>query len=60
MYVVTVMNMGNKFWLRGTTWAFHLDRANQFASLVEAQRAFEKAQPFMAAKIRKAAVIEKI
>ena len=29
-YLVTVTNQGNQFWLRGTTWAFHADRANLF------------------------------
>lgn len=58
MFIVTVENNGMKFWLRGTTWAFHRDRANEFASHEAAQTAIDKAKQFMAPKIKKNLKIE--
>lgn len=52
-YVVTVMNKGTQFWLRGTTWAFHRDRANVFETQEAAQAAIAKASKFIHATIRK-------
>jgi len=51
--VVTVVNQGVRFWLRGSTWAFHLDRANIFADTDAAFAAIRKAQKFMVANTRK-------
>jgi hypothetical protein len=51
--VVTVVNQGVRFFLRGTTWAFHLDRANVFADAPAAYDAADKARKFMPPKIRK-------
>jgi hypothetical protein len=53
MFIVTVTNQGQQFWLRGTTWAFHADRANQFPTQEAATLAAMKAEQFMAPKIRK-------
>ena len=47
MFIVTVTNQGQQFWLRGTTWAFHADRVNQFQSEQAARDALEKARKFM-------------
>jgi hypothetical protein len=49
--VVTVVNEGARFWLRGTTWAFSLDRADRFPSVVEADLAIERAYRFNKAKV---------
>ena len=51
--VVTVVNQGTRFYLRGTTWAFHLDQANVFPDTDTARAAARKAEKFMATKIRK-------
>lgn len=45
--VVTVENKGMKFWLRGTTWAFHADRADVFHTDAEAHAAIARAERFM-------------
>jgi hypothetical protein len=57
MFQVTVINQGNTFWLRGTTWAFHAERGTVFESREAAQAALDKAKQFMAARIYKAARI---
>ena len=57
-YIVTVSNKGQQFWLRGTTWAFHADRANVFATESEAKAAAVKAEKFMAPAIRKSYKVE--
>jgi len=57
-YIVTVENQGQRFWLRGTTWAFSVDRANRFPSEDAAKAAAVKAEKFMHAKIRKSYKIE--
>lgn len=57
-YIVTVSNKGQQFWLRGTTWAFHADRANVFATESEAKAAAVKAEMFMAPAIRKSYKVE--
>ena len=58
MYVVTVINKGQKFWLRGTTWAFRLERADKFSSRDAATEKAMKAERFMAASIRRKYKIE--
>ena len=60
MYVVTVVNMGNQFWLRSTTWASYIDRADKFESVGLAQAAIDRAAKFMAPKIRKSLKIVSI
>lgn len=53
MIIVTVINQDQKFFLRGTTWAFNEDRANKFETMEAAQIAVEKAKKFMAKSIYK-------
>lgn len=58
MFIVTVNNQGQQFWLRGTTWAFHAERANQFATEQDAIKAAKKAEKFMTLSIRKSYKVE--
>ena len=58
MFVVTVTNNGIKWPLRGTNWAYSMDRAQQFETHAAAQAALEKARKFMKPAIYKRAVIE--
>lgn len=53
--VVTVVNEGTRFWLKGTTWAFALDRAQRFETTEAAFAAIEKAKKFNKAKVMKRA-----
>tara|TARA_R110000868_G_scaffold122455_1_gene324398 strand:- start:255 stop:440 length:186 start_codon:yes stop_codon:yes gene_type:complete len=57
MYIVTVTNNGETFYLRGTVWAFNADRAFAYDNEPDARVALARARPFMAAKIYKAAQI---
>jgi hypothetical protein len=59
-FIVTVTNNGTKWPLRGTVWAFDMERAQKFATQEEAQAALNKAKPFMKAAIFKKAIIEPI
>ena len=57
-YIVTLENKGNRFWFRGTNWAFERDRAQVFASEDAARAALLRAKQFMGALVyRKAQVI---
>jgi hypothetical protein len=47
MILVTVNNKDTKFYLRGTTWVFAIERANRFSSIEDAKVAIEKARKFM-------------
>jgi len=60
MYAVTIVNQGNKFWLKGTTWAFSLERAQQFPTEESARNQLEKAKKFMKPSLYKTAIIETI
>ncbi len=60
MFQVTVTNEGGKYWLRGTTWAFHADRANSFETTEAATAALEKARKFMKPAQFKLAKIEQV
>lgn len=60
MFMVTVENMGNKFWLRGTTWAFEPARGNKFETEAEAKAAALKAEKFMAPAIKRKYKIEHV
>lgn len=53
--VVTVVNQSMRFWLKGTTWTFSLDRADRFASVEAARAAIVKAGKFNKASIMKRA-----
>lgn len=59
-YIVTVVHNGVKMPLRGTVWAFSMDRAQKFESREAAQAALDKAKKFMKAAIYKKAVIEEV
>jgi len=58
MFIVTVLNNGTKWPLRGTVWAFDMSRAQLFETEAEARAALEKARKFMKPAIYKRAVIE--
>ena len=60
MYIVTLTHNGQKWPLRNTTWAFSLDRAQQFETRETAQAQLDKAKQFMRAAQYKAAKIEEI
>lgn len=58
MYIVTLTNNGEKFFLRGTTWAFARERANEFATEQAARDAITKAAKFMkSAMVKRAEVV---
>jgi len=57
-FIVTAVNKSVKFWLRGTTWAFHADRADVFETEEAAEAAIKKAEKFMAPSIRRACRIQ--
>lgn len=59
-FVVTVTHNGNRVPLRGTVWAFSMDRAQHFATREAAQAQLDKARQFMKATIYKKAVIEEL
>ena len=60
-YIVTTRNgAGEKVPLRGTVWAFSLDRAQQFETREKAQDALDKARKFLKASTCKSACIEEI
>jgi hypothetical protein len=52
-HIVTVENMGQTFYLRGTTWAFTRERADEFATFDQAQQALDTAKQFMKPKLAK-------
>ena len=60
MFIVTLMHNGQKWPLRGTVWAFHMDRATHYETHEAAQAALDKAKKFMKAAQYKAAKIEQI
>lgn len=60
-YIVTVKNaVGEKVPLRGTVWAFSMDRATVHQTREAAQAALEKAKKFMKARTYKSAEIEEV
>ena len=60
MFIVTLTNEGNKFWLRGTTWGFTADRANCFLSKEDAEKAITKAKKFMTPAMYRKINIEEV
>jgi len=60
MFIVTVTNNGNEFPLRGTNWAYSMDRAQVFATRDDAAAALEKARKFMKPAMFKRAVIKEL
>lgn len=59
-YQVHVEMNGSVWPLRGTTWAFSMERAQSWTSAEDARKALEKAKPFMKAAVYKKARIVKI
>lgn len=59
-FIVTVLHNGEKWPLRGTVWAFSMERAQQFDTREQAQAALDKAKKFMKAAIFKKATIEEV
>jgi hypothetical protein len=58
-FIVTVAHNGETWPLRGTIWAFSMDRAQKFDTREAAQAALDKAKKFMkAALYRKAQIVE--
>jgi len=60
MFIVTVNNSGLVFFLRGTVWAYTVERATVHASRAEAEAALAKARKFMKAAIYKRAQIAEV
>lgn len=60
-FIVTTPNaLGERVPLRGTVWAFSMDRASQYDTREQAQAALDKAKQFMKAKTYRAARIEEV
>ena len=59
-FIVTVVHNDNEVPLRGTVWAFSMDRAQVFATREDAQAMLDRAKKFMKASIYKKAVIKEI
>jgi hypothetical protein len=53
MIIATVENQGQTFYLKGTTWAFRVERADQFETLEAAKAAAVKAARFMTKTLAK-------
>lgn len=60
MFIVTVCHNGQIVPLRGTVWAFSMDRAQKFDTCEAAMAALEKARKFMKASVYKKAVVIQI
>ncbi|BCH11980.1 hypothetical protein MesoLj131c_62380 [Mesorhizobium sp. 131-3-5] len=60
MFIVIVIHNGEKWPLRGTVWAYSMDRAEQFPSEQAAKAALDKAKKFMKPAIFKKARIEPV
>ena len=56
-YIVTLDHNGETWPLRGTVWAYAMDRAQVFASQEAAREALDRAKKFMSAKQYRAAKI---
>lgn len=60
-FIVTVKNRaGEKVPLRGTVWAFSMDRATRHETREAAQAALDMAKKFMKVATYRAAVIEEV
>ena len=58
-WIVTIDHNGETWPLRGTVWAYSMDRAQRFETRELAQAALLKAKPFMkAAMFKKARIVE--
>lgn len=59
-FIVTVTHNNQEWPLKGTTWAFSMDRAQKFETSADAHAALVKAKPFMKAAMFKKAVVKEI
>jgi hypothetical protein len=59
-FIVTVPHNGETWPLRGTTWAFSMERAQLFETAEAAQAALDRAKPFMKAAIYKKAQVREV
>ncbi|GLH79772.1 hypothetical protein SSBR45G_46810 [Bradyrhizobium sp. SSBR45G] len=57
VYVVTVENGGQRYWLRGTTFAFTIERADGFENIEAAAQALQKASKYIKPAMSKKCVI---
>jgi hypothetical protein len=57
VYVVTVENGGQTYFLKDTTWSFSIDRADGFETIEAAAQATLKAHQFMKPALRKKCVV---
>ena len=60
MFIVTLTNNGQQYWLRGTTWAFRAERAQSFETQDQAQKALAAARQFMKPSLFKLASIQEV
>jgi hypothetical protein len=60
MFIVVVSHNGTTWPLRGTTWAYSMDRAQKFDSRESAAAALEKAKKFMKPSLAKKAEIREV
>lgn len=58
--VITKNAIGEDVPLRGSVWAFSMDRAQKFDTREAAQAGLDKAKKFMKAKTYKSAVIQEV
>lgn len=58
--VTTKTGAGEKVPLRGTVWAFSMDRAQRFDTREQAQAALDRAKQFMKARTYKNSTIEEV
>lgn len=59
MFIVVLDHNGETWPLRGTVWAYSMDRAQQFATREAAQAQLDKAAKFMKkAQFKKARIVE--
>lgn len=59
-FIVTVEHNGERWPLRGTVWAFSMERAQLFETKEAAQAALDRAKPFMKAAMYRKAKIEDV
>lgn len=59
MFKITVVHLGNPFYLRNTVWTSDVDRATEYKSWEDALIGLRKAKPFMKAAVYKKVEIKK-
>ena len=58
MYIIKQLYLGNTFYLRSTIFTSHRDRADEFATVKEAEQALMKASKFMKKSQYNSCIIE--